>query len=490
MLQRLALLLVAATPALACLTCKCEPLPDGTCCCVHPGCPPVPPSCPPPPNGSLATSGEEWRRDATTGLWRKAAAAPGGLSVAVAANGSYVVSVDGEPWFESAETFISSGGAVHSLGAGLALEKTTKTTGRDALGPFSQTTLTLRAASTPPQTVEFAIKAWDDGATLEFVQSFPRGLADSQAASKFSPPPPPSNCTTRPLPCASHPGRTYCASNPARGQCDKSSHPPCPPCPAPPPRPAGDPNAVSTSFPAWRPATLAGTQRGWMQYDGWDCDGKNGDCMKQDVAPAGHVAYGRWEDGTSELPGGLEGSGPMAIFASDLSRTVVVSAFTNTMAQSQSFVSDPPPGPPPKPAAVAWHETPYAYCVGSGAAWSSPSSKTAQPTPISLAACKAKAAQLIASGQANAFDYLYGPIHDPGTCGGCAVCRVGMARKVTNSSQNYTCWMDTAPPPPKAPGTLHYGLMGSVEEVPKGNPHEQLLESGLHLLAHKMFVWV
>ena len=52
-----------------------------------------------------------------------------------------------------------------------------------------------------------------------------------------------------------------------------------------------------------------------MQYDGWDCDGKNGDCMKQDVAPAGHVAYGRWEDGTSELPGGLEGSGPMAIFA-------------------------------------------------------------------------------------------------------------------------------------------------------------------------------
>ena len=67
------------------------------------------------------------------------------------------------------------------------------------------------------------------------------------------------------------------------------------------------------------------------------------------------IAYGRWEDGTSELPGGLEGSGPMAIFASDLSRTVVVSAFTNTMAQSQSFVSDPPPGPPPKPAAVAWH---------------------------------------------------------------------------------------------------------------------------------------
>ena len=30
-----------------CLTCCAEPLPDGTCCCSHPGCPPLPPSCPP-----------------------------------------------------------------------------------------------------------------------------------------------------------------------------------------------------------------------------------------------------------------------------------------------------------------------------------------------------------------------------------------------------------------------------------------------------------
>ena len=31
-----------------------------------------------------------------------------------------------------------------------------------------------------------------------------------------------------------------------------------------------------------------------MAYDGWDCDGNNGDCLMQAVAPAGHVAYGKW----------------------------------------------------------------------------------------------------------------------------------------------------------------------------------------------------
>lgn len=62
------------TLAFSCLTCKCEPLPDGTCCCVHPGCPPVPPSCPPAPphNNSATTGGDEWRRDGS-GLWRQIA---------------------------------------------------------------------------------------------------------------------------------------------------------------------------------------------------------------------------------------------------------------------------------------------------------------------------------------------------------------------------------------------------------------------------------
>jgi len=95
------------------------------------------------------------------------------LDVAIAANGSYTVSVDGAPWFESDDTFITSGGTVYSLSAGtLALERTAKSTGMDGLGAFAQTTMMLRAGSTPPQTVAFSIKAWEDGETLEFTQSF------------------------------------------------------------------------------------------------------------------------------------------------------------------------------------------------------------------------------------------------------------------------------------------------------------------------------
>ena len=229
-------------------------------------------------------------------------AAPG-LDVAVHANGSYVVSVDGHPWFVGDDTFITSGaGTVYSLADGsLALEKTVTSTGFDGLGAFAKTTMVLRATTTPPQTVEFSIKAWNDGETLEFVQAFPHGLADTASAE------------------------------------------------------AAGKNGVSSSFPSWRPASLprgaesgtgsgagSGRQRGWMAYDGWDCasDGGSEGCIFQEVAPAGHVAYGPWDNDTSELPGGLEGSGPMAIFAADKSRTVVVSAFTNTMAQSQVFVSD------------------------------------------------------------------------------------------------------------------------------------------------------
>lgn len=56
---------VAATlldvPTSACLTCCAEPMPDGTCCCVHPGCPPIPPSCPPP---TVARCGRCWNTSA------------------------------------------------------------------------------------------------------------------------------------------------------------------------------------------------------------------------------------------------------------------------------------------------------------------------------------------------------------------------------------------------------------------------------------------
>jgi hypothetical protein len=55
-------------------------------------------------------------------------------------------------------------------------------------------------------------------------------------------PGPPVHCDSKPQPCPSHKGHTFCKSNPASGQCDK---PPvkCAPCPPPsppaPPAPAG-----------------------------------------------------------------------------------------------------------------------------------------------------------------------------------------------------------------------------------------------------------
>lgn len=48
LMKKLALLLLFVSPAVACLTCCVEPLPDGTCCCLRPpkdNCPPLPPSC-------------------------------------------------------------------------------------------------------------------------------------------------------------------------------------------------------------------------------------------------------------------------------------------------------------------------------------------------------------------------------------------------------------------------------------------------------------
>ena len=64
----------------------------------------------------------------------------------------------------------------------------------------------------------------------------PSSSADGLGALVRDPP----KCSTAPQPCPSHPGRTYCLSDPAAGQCEQPSHPPCPPCP-PPALPIGPP---------------------------------------------------------------------------------------------------------------------------------------------------------------------------------------------------------------------------------------------------------
>ena len=86
----------------------------------------------------------------------------------------------------------------------------------------------------------------------------------------------------------------------------------------------------------------------------------------------------------------------MAVFSADLGHTVVISAFTNTMAQSQVFMHDAPAANHSK-----WHftQTEHAYCVGSHAAWLSPTRPDAQPEPISLEACKDKAIEFAKLGK-------------------------------------------------------------------------------------------
>lgn len=76
-------------------------------------------------------------------------------------------------------------------------------------------------------------------------------------------PPGPVPCTVVPQPCPSHPGRTWCASDKAPGQCDKPSVKKCPPCPPPPlpPTTLGDKKSSNrTCFPeiaGWGTCTTA-----------------------------------------------------------------------------------------------------------------------------------------------------------------------------------------------------------------------------------------
>ena len=61
-------------------------------------------------------------------------------------------------------------------------------------------------------------------------------LLTEQIGGTLPPPPPGQKCDSRPQPCPSHPGRTFCANVHKSGQCDAPPSP-CPPCPPPPPPP-------------------------------------------------------------------------------------------------------------------------------------------------------------------------------------------------------------------------------------------------------------
>lgn len=69
-------------------------------------------------------------------------------------------------------------------------------------------------------------------------------------------------CTRTPQPCPNHPGRTFCASDPSPGQCDRPSAKTCPPCPPPvPPKPP--PPGVTFPLPGNKDATGGECQSWW-----------------------------------------------------------------------------------------------------------------------------------------------------------------------------------------------------------------------------------
>lgn len=234
-------------------------------------------------------------------------------------------------------------------------------------------------------------------------------------------------------------------------------------------------NGVASGFPSFRPSTLgsqpASNQRLWMAYNGWDCFDLYG-CVS---AQASRVALGRWDDGTTVLPYGMEGSGPLAVMAHDGSVSAVLSASAGFMASSQALLRPPPP-----PAAkVAYHGTPESY-------WVTGDRYAATADNVSLAQCEA----LCQSTSCLRFDYAPGWPRST-TCGGagetlCHNCRVvgsGGSPTLHSSGQGYTayCVADStgkACASGDGPGVLTYGLMGSITQVDPGFSIEIMLSVG------------
>lgn len=136
------------------------------------------------------------------------------LTVHVMSDGQYSVELGGVEWFSSEATFVTiQGNRISTKNGQLKLESVMSTVGSDALGTFNRTLLQYSAAGTG---VTFSVRQYDEGSTLVFEQSFPKGLEVRQFDSQT------------------------------------------------------DRNTVSTAFPAFRPSNLADkTRRGFMAYDGW-----------------------------------------------------------------------------------------------------------------------------------------------------------------------------------------------------------------------------
>lgn len=104
-------------------------------------------------------------------------AAPQTLDVAVAADGSYTVLVDGAAWFTSGDTSVTLGGRLYSAHAGtLALSGPPATgAGKDALGAFSTTALVWLASDAARTPFYAEVRVYAARPAVRFLASFPAG---------------------------------------------------------------------------------------------------------------------------------------------------------------------------------------------------------------------------------------------------------------------------------------------------------------------------
>eukprot|EP00040_Diaphanoeca_grandis_P001423 m.18491 g.18491 ORF g.18491 m.18491 type:complete len:900 (-) comp12048_c0_seq1:37-2736(-) len=325
---------------------------------------------------------------------------------------AFDISIDGVRWFQNqgiwfrheGTTFVAPGSQNLSLPQPiqfLAASPVQTTAGKDAFGDFNRVAVTWSGGGTEMVT---SIRNYSGG-KLIFAQEFPLGL---------------SNAST------------------------------------------GDMNGISSGFPSFHPSTIGdgkdiSVERRWMGYNGWDCFDLYGCVSSQ----AQRVALGVWNNATTVLPYGLEGSGPLAIMAPDGSRTVVISAANSFMAVSQQLISF---DTTQNTSLSSFNET-RGFCVAS-----KEYSYTANN--ISLEECFQKCLE----NDCDAFDYAPGWPRPQTYCENCRIQSKQMSYTTNPSNQNYTAYVRKNVG--QQAGALSWGLSGKIENVPKGFSVETILSLG------------
>jgi len=123
-----------------------------------------------------------------------ASAAPAAVALRLSALGGYAVDVGGDPWFASGDLALAVGGAVYSLAAGgLVLEANVTGAGADAIGAFTNTTVSWRTVggASPGLPLATSFIVYANGAALQFAATLPQLRAGPVAALSATAAPPP-----------------------------------------------------------------------------------------------------------------------------------------------------------------------------------------------------------------------------------------------------------------------------------------------------------